>query len=74
MVAREIDSAITVEWLIMLTLVVAGERKVDSVVAAGIMHRVHHPWPAGRQTSETPAAELIIQRYGGEKSIDDWPI
>jgi hypothetical protein len=38
------------------------------------MHRVHHPWPAGRQTSETPAAELIIQRYGGEKSIDDWPI
>jgi hypothetical protein len=31
------------------------------------MHRVHHPWPAGRQTSETPAAELIIQRYGGGK-------
>lgn len=52
MVAREIDSAITVEWLIMLTLVVAGERKVDSVVAAGIMHRVHHPlagWPAAVQ-------------------------
>ncbi len=71
MVGREIDLAITVEWLIMLTLVVAGQ-KVDAVAADGIMHRVHPP--AGRPAAVQDPSGVDHSTVGGRESIDYWPI